>query len=55
MLTELYIEVLLVDEYLADQVWYMWDADVIDDELVAIAWLLLAAPAIRADIGRDYR
>ena len=39
MLTELYIEALLVDEELADQVWYMWDADVIDDWLAAIAWL----------------
>ena len=43
MLTELYIEALLVDKQLADQVWYMWDADVIDDELAVIAWLLLAS------------
>ena len=43
MLTEIYIEALLVDEVLADQVWYMWDADVIDNELAVIAWLLLAA------------
>ncbi len=41
MLTDLYIETLLVDEDLADQVWYMWVADVIDDELTAIAWLWL--------------
>ena len=41
MLTEIYIEALLVDEDLADQVWYMWDADVIDDELAAIAWFWL--------------
>jgi len=26
----------------ADQVWWLWDRGVIDDELVAIAWLLLA-------------
>ncbi len=43
MLTEIYIEALLVDEDLADQVWELWDDDVIDDELAAIAWLLLAA------------
>ena len=41
MLTEIYIEALLVDERLADQVWELWDADVIDDELAAIAWMLL--------------
>ena len=35
MLTEIYIEALLVDEELADQVWGLWDADVIDDELAA--------------------
>ena len=42
MLTEIYIEALLVDKELADQVWCLWDADVIDDELAAITWLLLA-------------
>ena len=41
MLTEFYIEALLVDEDLTDQVWELWDADVIDDEGAAIAWLLL--------------
>ncbi len=43
MLTRLYIEALLVDEYLADQVWELWDWDVIGDELAVIAWLLLAS------------
>ena len=43
MLTEIYIEALLVDEELADQVWEAWDRRVIGDELAAIAWLLLAA------------
>ena len=43
MLTEAYIEALLVDKELADQAWELWDADVIDEELAAIAWLLLAA------------
>ncbi len=31
MLTELYIEALLVDEDLADQVWEAWDDGEIDD------------------------
>ena len=43
MLTELYIEALLVDEELADLVWYMWDAGVINDEIAAVAWLMLAS------------
>ncbi len=42
MLTEIYIEALLVDEELADQVWEAWDAGVIDNELTMIAWLLIA-------------
>ena len=43
MLTELYIEALLVDEELADQVWELWDVGVISEELAVIAWLLLAS------------
>ena len=42
MLTELYIEALLVDEELADSVWEAWDAGVINDKLAALAWLMLA-------------
>ena len=42
MLTELYIEALLVDEELADLVWEAWDIGEIDNELAAIAWLLMA-------------
>ncbi len=42
MLTRSYIEALLVDEELADLVWEAWDVGVIDDELAAVAWLLLA-------------
>jgi hypothetical protein len=41
MLTETYIEALLVDEDLADQVWGLWDAGVMGDELAAWAWWLL--------------
>ncbi len=31
MLTEIYIEALLVDEGLADQIWEAWDGGEIDD------------------------
>ncbi len=37
MLTETYIEALLVDEELADQVWEAWDAAELDDETACIA------------------
>ena len=42
MLSEIYIEALLVDEELADQVWEAWDAGAIDDQIAWIAWLLIA-------------
>ncbi len=42
MLTEAYIEALLVDEELADQVWKAWDAGEIDDAIACIAWMLIA-------------
>ncbi len=41
MLTELYIEALLVDEALADQVWELWDRGVVEEELATIAWYLI--------------
>ncbi len=43
MLTEAYIDALLVDEELADQVWESWISGMIDDELASNAWLLVAA------------
>ncbi len=42
MLTEIYIEALLVNEELADQVWEAWDADETDDQTACIAWMLIA-------------
>ena len=36
MLTRLYVEALLVDEYLADQVWELWNAGVITDDLAVL-------------------
>ena len=38
MLTELYIEALLVDEELADQVWEAWFSGKIDDLAASMAW-----------------
>jgi len=38
MLTEIYIEALLVDEELADQVWKAWDRGEIDDSMAAWGW-----------------
>jgi len=42
MLTELYIEALLVDEVLADSVWPAWDAGIISNELATWAWWLVS-------------
>jgi len=40
MLTEIYIEALLVDEELADQVWEAWDKGEINDQVAWLAWKL---------------
>jgi len=42
MLTRLYIEALLVNEELADQIWEAWELGEADDETVGIAWMLIA-------------
>jgi hypothetical protein len=42
MLTEIYIDALLVDENLADQVWELWYSGGIDASLAYLAWTLLA-------------
>ena len=42
MLTRLYIEALLVDEELADQVWEAWNAGLINNVCAWIAWRLVA-------------
>ena len=42
MLTEIYIEALLVDEELADQVWEAWDQGEIDDQALWLAWWVIA-------------
>ena len=46
MLTEIYIEALLVDEELADQVWEAWDKGEISDFWAAWFWWTIAASAV---------
>ena len=48
MLTEIYIEALLVDEELADQVWEAWDAGEVDDINAILAWLAVASVCVRS-------
>ena len=36
MFARLYVEALLTDSKLADQVWELWDAGLIPDELAAV-------------------
>ena len=42
MLTEMYIEALLVDKDLADQVWQLWANGRTDDENAVLAWWRIA-------------
>ncbi len=42
MLTEIYIEALLVDEELDDQVWMAWDLEKTEDAVALLAWLMVA-------------
>ncbi len=48
MLTEAYIEALLVDEELADLVWEAWQCGVIRDAVACFAWLAIAGIAVRS-------
>ncbi len=41
-LSEIYIEALLVEEELADQVWTRWYLGKIDDQTGILAWLRVA-------------
>ena len=43
MFDDPYIEALLVDKDLADQVYALWDAGLIDNEVAEIAWCILAS------------
>ncbi len=41
MLTEIYIEALLANEALADQVWQLWYLGEIDDDMAVMAWWII--------------
>lgn len=41
MLTEIYIEALLVDKELADQVWEAWEKGEMDDQRAWLSWWLV--------------
>ena len=42
MLTEIYIEALLVDEELADLVWEAWYGGQLNNQAACIVWMLIA-------------
>ena len=42
MLTRLYIEALLIDEELADQVWEAWDKGDLDNSAAYFAWMFIS-------------
>ena len=51
MLAILYVEALLTEPDLADQVWDLWNAGVITDDLAAWAWDILASKGAVAQLG----
>ncbi len=53
MFTEIYIEALLADEGLADQVWEAWDADETDDQVAWLACWLIAGGRFTPESGRS--
>jgi len=54
MLTELYIEALLVDEDLADQVWEAWDKGEFSDAVAAwLAWSIIASENLLLNLFID--
>ena len=50
MLVDLYVEAILVDSILADEVWELWNAGAITDEMAAWAWCILG----QSDIGEHH-
>ncbi len=53
MLTETYIEALLVDEEMADQVWDAWDSGLASSEVAFLAWVLIAGVSSAGDRHSD--
>ncbi len=50
MLTEIYIQALMVDEELADQVWEAWDVGEIDDSVAAWIWVYIYSACQKSEI-----
>ena len=46
MLTETYIEVLLVDEHWADQVWELWIKGFLNDATAFLAWYIVCQAGV---------
>ncbi len=42
MLTQMFIEALLVDKVLADQVWEAWNTENLTDGAACLAWMLIS-------------
>ncbi len=55
MLTEIYIEALLVNEDLADQVWEEWDKGEISDFWAAWAWWTIAQNKLEGSLCAQKR
>ena len=53
MLTENYIAALLADEKAADEIWALWDAGLISDDLAAWAWWIVAALPLIQECGAE--
>jgi hypothetical protein len=53
MLTEIYIEALLVDEELADHVWEAWDSGLASNHVAFLAWMLIAGVSFVDDRHSD--
>ena len=53
MLTEIYIEALLIDEELADQVWKAWDKGEIIDFWAAWFWWTIAHNKLERPLYRS--
>ena len=55
MLVDLYVEALLADEVLADQVWKLWNAGVITDEIAECAWCNLSVVIRQLEYRRGHQ
>ncbi len=53
MLTEIYIEALLVNEELADEVWEAWDGGEINDSVAAWIWVYICLDHCRAETPEE--